>query len=110
MSGHIETATTTPHTREPTERRPSLERVIAETWRQVLGVDSVHAQSNFFALGGHSLTAMHMAALLERHLGQRIPLSLIFEYPTVSALARHLGSRSDPGDEHTNVPEEEATS
>jgi amino acid adenylation domain-containing protein len=68
-----------------------LERLIAEQWKAVLQIPEVGATDNFFDLGGHSL---HMATLQSRlldRLGRDVPMVALFKYPTIRALARHLG-------------------
>ncbi len=67
-----------------------LEQTIAAIWRQVLGVDKVGIHDNFFDLGGHSLLMAQVQSQLKRRLHEDLPLVTMLEYPTVSALARHL--------------------
>ncbi|HUU36357.1 MAG TPA: thioesterase domain-containing protein, partial [Vicinamibacterales bacterium] len=45
---------------------------------------------DFFAAGGHSLAAARLFTLIEKRLGQTLPLSAIYDYPTVAALAAVL--------------------
>jgi amino acid adenylation domain-containing protein len=52
--------------------RTEMETVIADIWRQVLGVDRVGVYDNFFDLGGHSLLAMQVVARLEKKIGLRV--------------------------------------
>jgi hypothetical protein len=49
-----------------------IERMIAEVWTHLLGVDEVRLGDNFFELGGHSLLAVEAVAMLERRLGMRV--------------------------------------
>ncbi len=84
-------------TRDAASERPwvdprnELERTIAAVWREVLGVDRVGANDNFFDLGGHSLLAAQVHARLGEALGREIALLDLFRYPTVAALAAFLG-------------------
>jgi len=55
----------------------------------------VGVRDNFFDLGGHSLLAVRLFARLEREIGRRIPLSVLFEAPTVEGLAKVLGSSNE---------------
>ncbi|MFP3938811.1 MAG: amino acid adenylation domain-containing protein [Thermoanaerobaculia bacterium] len=75
--------------------RSRLERRIAETWREVLGIDRVGRRDNFFDLGGHSLllAEVHrrLRESLEPELGRELTMVDLLRFPTVSALARHLG-------------------
>lgn len=72
----------------------AVERLVRETFAQVLGVDA-GTGADFFLLGGHSLAAVRLLAAIERRLGLRLPLAALLEHPTVEGLARHLVAR-DP--------------
>jgi len=63
------------------------ERLVAEVWQEVLGVDGVRADDDFFDLGGHSLLATRVAARLRASAGIEVPLRTIFNHTTVAALA-----------------------
>jgi amino acid adenylation domain-containing protein/non-ribosomal peptide synthase protein (TIGR01720 family) len=67
--------------------RTETERVLAGIWSQILGLDRVGAQDNFFELGGHSLLATRMISRIRRTLGADIPLTAVFDTPTVAGLA-----------------------
>lgn len=74
--------------------RNDAERLLAEAWAEVLGVDRVGVHDDFFELGGASLKSLRIVALAEQK-GLRLPDSelspaLLFEYPTVSQLAERL--------------------
>ncbi|MEU2122605.1 non-ribosomal peptide synthase/polyketide synthase, partial [Nocardia niwae] len=66
------------------------ERTVAAVFGQVLGVDPVGSDDDFFALGGNSLIATQLAARLADALDTEVPVRALFEYPTVAALAAHL--------------------
>ncbi|MEU1547072.1 non-ribosomal peptide synthase/polyketide synthase [Nocardia sp. NPDC005745] len=66
------------------------ERTVAAVFGQVLSVDPVGADDDFFALGGNSLVATQIAARLADALDTEVPVRALFEYPTVAALAAHL--------------------
>ncbi|HYX25953.1 MAG TPA: amino acid adenylation domain-containing protein, partial [Thermoanaerobaculia bacterium] len=72
-----------------------LERVIAEVWREVLGVEEVGIEDNFFDRGGHSLLLVRVHARLQKLLDREIPIVDLFHHPTIAALARHLGDRPE---------------
>ena len=66
------------------------EKIVAETFAEVLGVDRVGLDDDFFALGGDSLTATRLAARLQLALGWGVPVRHVFEASTVSGLAEYL--------------------
>ncbi|MGL5009560.1 MAG: non-ribosomal peptide synthetase, partial [Paracoccaceae bacterium] len=65
---------------------------IAEIWSRILGVPQIGPQDNFFALGGHSLLAVQAHRDIKAGLGAtNLSITDIFRFPTLEALARHLG-------------------
>jgi acyl carrier protein len=68
----------------------SLEQALADMWVKVLGVERVGRQDNFFALGGHSLTLVQLAADIDRRWSVELPFRRLFEHPTLAALATEL--------------------
>ncbi|MBF8187073.1 SDR family NAD(P)-dependent oxidoreductase [Nonomuraea sp. K274] len=69
-----------------------LERVVT-VWREVLGLDQVSPDVNFFDLGGHSLAMVRVQAALAKEFDRRLPLLQLFAHPTARSLARMIGSR-----------------
>lgn len=53
-------------------------------------VEQVSIDDDFFAMGGHSLTAMRLANYLESLLGREIPLRVLFDAPTVATLMERI--------------------
>jgi len=77
------------------EPRGELEREIAAVWTEVLGVERVGAYDNFFDLGGHSLLVVDaQRKLAERGVGE-VSVVELFQYPTVSALAKRLQGEAE---------------
>ncbi len=68
------------------------ELLIAEVWRQVLGVERIGIHDNFFDLGGHSLLAAEVHGKLRERLQIDLPLLDLFQHPTVHALAGRLSA------------------
>jgi amino acid adenylation domain-containing protein len=71
-----------------------VQRQVARLMAEVLGLDEV-AQPNqsFFAMGGHSLSAVRLVARLREGFGAEIRLKAFFEAPTVFGLARLVRAR-----------------
>ena len=76
--------------------RSPVEEIIAGTWAEVLGLNRVSANANFFDLGGHSLLATQAVSRLRESLRIQLPLRAIFEAPTVEALARRIEQQMSP--------------
>jgi thioesterase domain-containing protein/acyl carrier protein len=72
----------------------NLERPIAELWREILNVDVVGSQDDYFDLGGDSLMATELFLEIERWFGIRLADSEIMEHSTVAKLAVLLSSQS----------------
>jgi thioesterase domain-containing protein len=71
-------------------RYDRAEEVLANLWAKVLGTRPPTTNSNFFDLGGHSLTAMRLAFEIGRTYARDFPVSYIFQRPTIDAMARYL--------------------
>jgi amino acid adenylation domain-containing protein len=82
----------------PDGSRPRLERAyvapqtpvqetLASVWREVLGIDRVGIDDDFFNLGGHSMLAVRMVARVRDTLGLELSLAQVFEHPTIRELA-----------------------
>lgn len=66
------------------------EKLIAQAMAEVLQVDRVGVDDDFFALGGHSMAALRLAASLEEKLGRPVSPALFFQAPSVTALSSHF--------------------
>ncbi|HEX2091286.1 MAG TPA: non-ribosomal peptide synthetase, partial [Longimicrobiaceae bacterium] len=82
-----------------------VERTIAEAWKEVLGVEEVGLDDNFFDLGGHSLLLARLRSRLEGKFPREVSVVVLFRYPTVRSLAEYL-TRAEP--EAAAVPETSA--
>jgi amino acid adenylation domain-containing protein len=70
--------------------RDPVEEQVAAIWMQVLGVERVGIHDNFFELGGHSLRATQVVAQIWQAFQIKLPLSTLFEAPTLAELARRI--------------------
>jgi amino acid adenylation domain-containing protein len=67
-----------------------LEELLSDIWAQVLGLEKIGVNDDFFARGGHSLLATQVVARMRSALNVNVPLPRMFETPTVSALAKFI--------------------
>jgi amino acid adenylation domain-containing protein len=67
--------------------RSTLEQHLAVVWSNLLGIERIGVQDDFFELGGSSLAATRLMARIRADHGQILPLALLFEARTVAALA-----------------------
>lgn len=63
------------------------EKLVSDIWCEALGVSQVSITDNFFEIGGHSLFAIQVMTRLEKESGVKLPLSILFRYPTIKKLA-----------------------
>ncbi len=75
--------------------RSGIERAIANIWQEVLKVEKVGINDNFFGLGGHSLLLVHAQSKVTEALRVKVSMVEMFKYPTISALAEHLSRKQD---------------
>jgi len=75
--------------------RGPVEEVLVGIWRDVLGVERVGVQDNFFDLGGHSLLATKLIARVVKIFRIDLPLGKLFERPTVAEMAKALIEREE---------------
>jgi acyl carrier protein len=70
-----------------------LEEDLANTWRELLGIEQVGVNDNFFELGGHSLLATMVMSRLRKEFGVELSLRSFFESPTIGGLALSIAER-----------------
>ena len=70
-----------------------VEKLIAEIWCEVLDIDQVGLNDDFFKLGGHSLLATKVATRLREAFQEEISLGKMFEAPTVAEIAAAIEER-----------------
>ena len=72
------------------------ERLVADTFAEVLDIARVGADDDFFALGGNSLVATRVLARLGERYGRRLPVRMLFEHSTVAEFARAVDEINSP--------------
>ncbi|WP_420129160.1 amino acid adenylation domain-containing protein [Longimicrobium sp.] len=75
--------------------RTPAEEVLARIWAEVLDVERVGANDNFFDLGGHSFLVPQVVSRVRELLDVEMPLWALFEHRTVEALARVVGGAGE---------------
>jgi thioesterase domain-containing protein/acyl carrier protein len=65
-------------------------RELTRIWQELLGLETVNADQNYFDLGGDSSLAVHLFARIEKRFHIKLPLATLFEAPTIEELARVL--------------------
>ena len=68
----------------------SVEHVLVKIWQQVLGVDSVGVDDNFFYIGGNSVSAIQLFTKIEQSTGKRLPIATLYSAPTVRQISTIL--------------------
>ncbi len=77
---------------------------LAAAWRELLGVDTLAADDDFFALGGHSLAAVRLFARIRKVFGVDLPLATLFETPALGALVERVRAECPPAAVETAGP------
>jgi aspartate racemase len=75
--------------------RDSLELQLTKVWEKVLEAKPIGVRDNFFSIGGHSLLAIRLIAQIKKKVGKDLPLSALFQAPTVEELANLLRQKRD---------------
>ncbi|MFI0421873.1 phosphopantetheine-binding protein [Spongiactinospora sp. 9N601] len=79
-----------------THRPHDIEELVAEIWREVFALDRIGADDDFYELGGHSLTAIRIAARLRESADLKVPIRLILDNPTIATLTTALTTLPPP--------------
>jgi amino acid adenylation domain-containing protein/non-ribosomal peptide synthase protein (TIGR01720 family) len=77
--------------------RTPTETALAEIWQELLGVEQVGVNDDFFQLGGHSIIAMKLASRIVAALETPIAVGAVFATPTVAGLAAKLEAATEAG-------------
>jgi amino acid adenylation domain-containing protein len=87
-----------------------LEKTIANAWKNILKIETIGINDNFFDVGGNSLSILNLATQLRQVLKEDIPVEKLFQYPTIALFARYLGQQDknylesrEPSEEETDL-------
>jgi len=86
----------------------ACEAMIASIWQEILHLDRVGVRDNFFDLGGDSIMIVQIHQRLETELLREIPITTLFEHPTISALAEFLADDGTRGAERQQATADRA--
>lgn len=70
--------------------RNATEQALVAIWSEALQVEDLGVHDNFFDLGGHSLTGIHVLSQVQQKLGHKLALNALFQAPTVARFAEAL--------------------
>jgi amino acid adenylation domain-containing protein len=76
-----------------------MQELLSGIWKSVLGVEPIGVNDSFFDVGGHSLLAVEVAALIKQEIGHTVTVTEIFQFPTIASLADHLSNRKYQSDD-----------
>ncbi|MDV2993142.1 MAG: hypothetical protein N4J56_002796 [Chroococcidiopsis sp. SAG 2025] len=80
-------ATTQNSSRQIVAATTEIEKKLIAVWSEILNHPQIGIHDNFFELGGHSLLAVKLFAEMEKRFGKNLPLSVLFQAPTICQLA-----------------------
>lgn len=78
----------------PDKPLTALQQNMHEIWLEVLKVNSIEIDANFFEIGGHSLLAANLASKLEQRLELNVSIASVFQYPTIAELSSFLEDKT----------------
>ena len=88
---------------QPSSQRPTLEQeyvaprgeletALAAIWAELLELDQIGVNDNFFDLGGNSILSLRLGLEIRRRLARELAVVTLFQFPTVRTLASHLAN------------------
>ncbi|WP_139357847.1 condensation domain-containing protein, partial [Clostridium beijerinckii] len=75
--------------------RNEVEEILASIWSEVLGIEKIGINDNFFEIGGHSLKAMMLISKIHKELNKEVPLKELFRFPTIKELSKYIESTEE---------------
>jgi len=78
-----------------TAPRNAAEQKLAEIWQRFFGIDKIGVTDDIFDLGGDSLKAMNILAIVQKELNFSIPLKEFFDNPTIAGVAKYISESEE---------------
>ncbi|NFB15595.1 non-ribosomal peptide synthetase, partial [Clostridium botulinum] len=75
--------------------RNKVEETLAKIWSEILGIEKIGINDNFFDLGGHSLKATILISKIHKELNREVPLKELFKSPTIKDLSKYIESAEE---------------
>ncbi|SDE01311.1 amino acid adenylation domain-containing protein [Mucilaginibacter pineti] len=80
---------------EPYQEAETLdEKIMTEIWQQVLSIDNIGINDNFYEIGGHSLMALQIVSRFETATGKRLTPVTLFRNPTIALLSMAVKNKT----------------
>ncbi len=83
--------------------RNEVEKTITSIWQEVLHLETVGINDNFFDLGGHSLLTLQIQSKLQQLFPKNVLITDLFKYPTISSLANYLSKNQSQKDSFEGI-------
>ena len=83
--------------------KTELEIRIAESWSALLKIDKIGVEDSFFELGGNSLLAIKAVADLKENWQYRLPVTKLYQYPTIRGIAKYLSGGEETSEQQKNT-------
>lgn len=84
--------------------RNQVEQQLAQIWTNLLQRENIGIHDNFFELGGHSILAIRLFTQIEREFDKKLPLTSLFQWPTIAGLSKIIQQQESTTDEAILVP------
>ncbi len=78
------------------EEMSETEKIVAGIWKEVLNLEKINRDDNFFYLGGDSLSAINVATKIKDATGKKVEIADVLSYPVLKDLSGQLDARKSP--------------